>query len=61
MYVIERSAGVGMTELLLCDFRCVSRVDDEAGDAVTERMKSTAWNVEGVEDRPKLVFHDLVG
>jgi hypothetical protein len=50
-----------MTELLLCDFRCVSRVDDEAGDAVTERMKSTAWNVEGVEDRPKLVFHDLVG
>ena len=60
MNVSEGCAGIRMTELLLCDFRRVSRVDDEASDAVTERMKPAAGNVECVEDRPELILHDLV-
>ena len=60
MNVSEGCAGIRMTELLLGDFRRVSSVDDETGDTVTERVKSTAGNVECVEDRPKLIIHDLV-
>lgn len=45
---------------MLCDFRRISRVHDEARDAMAKRMKPAAWNVERVEDRPELVLHDLV-
>ena len=49
-----------MAELLLRDFRSVSCVDDETGDAVTKRVKSAARNIERVKDRPELILDDLV-
>src|ERR1700680_4298541 len=60
MNVSEGCAGIRMAKLSLCDFRCVARVDNETGDAVAERMECTAGNVECVEDRPKLILHDLI-
>jgi hypothetical protein len=60
MNVSKGCTGIGVAELLLRDFRRVSRVNDEAGDAVTERVKTATGNVERVEDRPKLLPHDFV-
>src|SRR5258708_6782173 len=58
--VSKRGPSIRMAELLLRDFRSVSRVDDETGDAVTERVKSAARNIERVKNRPELILDDLV-
>jgi hypothetical protein len=60
MDVIQRRAGVGMTELLFCDFGGVSGVHDEGRDGMAEGMEATPGNVECVEDRPEAIFHDFV-
>jgi hypothetical protein len=60
MNVVERCAGVGMTELLFCDFWRVARVHDEGRNGVPESMKTASRNIERVEDWPKPVFHDVV-
>jgi len=60
MNVVERCAGVGMTELLFCDFWRVARVHDDGRNGVPESMKTASRNIEHVEDWPKPVFHDVV-
>src|SRR5260370_38360397 len=60
MDVVECCAGVGMTELLFCDFWRVACVHDEGRNGVPESMKAAPRNIERIEDWPKPIFHHIV-